>query len=141
MSSFGLIEKNMDLSHIFLAVCNGKEFWWYLGYLKRTKVQLSLKCFSKLLDISHFFLVWRQKRRQSQNGIEIIMELVQTILTWLFCCFRPAIKWFLRQTTRLCELQRICYGEAPGAHRTCAVGKSKVWFICNFFPQFFEPPL
>jgi len=49
------------------------------------------------------------------------MELVQTILTWLFCCFRPAIKWFLRQTTRLCELQRICYGEAPGAHRTCAV--------------------
>jgi len=49
------------------------------------------------------------------------MELIQTILTWLFCCFRPAIKWFLRQTTRLCELQRICYGEAPGAHRTCAV--------------------
>merc|ERR1712008_569556 len=57
----------------------------------------------------------------SQNGIKIIMELVQTLLTWLFCCFRPAIKWFLRQTTRLCELQRICYGEAPGAHRTCAV--------------------
>ena len=51
------------------------------------------------------------------------MELVQAILTWLFCCFRPAIKWFLRQTTRLCELQRICYGETPGAHRTCAVGK------------------
>lgn len=50
-----------------------------------------------------------------------MMELVQTFLTWLFCCFRPAIKWFLRQTTRLCELQRICYGEAPGAHRTCAV--------------------
>lgn len=42
-------------------------------------------------------------------------------MTWLFSCFRPAVKWFLRQTTRLCELQRICYGEAPGAQRTCAV--------------------
>lgn len=54
------------------------------------------------------------------------MELVQTLLTWLLCYFRPLIKWFLRQTTRLCELQRICYGEAPGAHRTCAVEHSLV---------------
>jgi len=52
------------------------------------------------------------------------MELLQTFITWIFCYFRPAIKWFLRQTTRLCELQRICYGEAPGAHRTCAVEMS-----------------
>ena len=54
---------------------------------------------------------------------ELNMELLQTLITWIFCYFRPAIKWFLRQTTRLCELQRICYGEAPGAQRTCAVGK------------------
>ena len=36
---------------------------------------------------------------------------------------RPVIKWFLRVTTRLSELQRICYGQSPGAQRTCAVGK------------------
>ena len=57
------------------------------------------------------------------------MELIQTLITWIFCYFRPAIKWFLRQTTRLCELQRICYGEAPGAQRTCAVGKYIRFFV------------
>lgn len=35
--------------------------------------------------------------------------------------FRSAIKWFLRRTTGLCELQRICYGEVKGAPRTNAV--------------------
>ena len=51
------------------------------------------------------------------------MELLQNLYVWLCWYFRPAIKWFLRQTTRLCELQRICYGEAPGAQRTMGVGK------------------
>ncbi|XP_049869973.1 ELMO domain-containing protein 2 [Pectinophora gossypiella] len=37
---------------------------------------------------------------------------------------RPIIKWFLRKTTRLCELQRICYGEKAGAARSCNVEKS-----------------
>lgn len=37
---------------------------------------------------------------------------------------RPLVKWFLRQTTRLCELQRICYGESSGAPRTVAVEDS-----------------
>jgi hypothetical protein len=32
--------------------------------------------------------------------------------------FRPLIKWFLRKTTHLCELQRICYGDRVGAPRT-----------------------
>ena len=36
---------------------------------------------------------------------------------------RPVVKWFLRHTTRLCELQRVCYGETSGAPRTIAVGK------------------
>lgn len=37
---------------------------------------------------------------------------------WLFeCYFRPLVKWFLRKTTGLCELQRICYGEISGAPR------------------------
>lgn len=38
--------------------------------------------------------------------------------------FRPFIKWFLRKTTRLCELQRICYGENPGAARNIKVEQS-----------------
>lgn len=37
---------------------------------------------------------------------------------------RPLIKWFLRQTTQMCELQRICYGEPSGASRALAVEQS-----------------
>ncbi|XP_023946214.1 ELMO domain-containing protein 2 [Bicyclus anynana] len=37
---------------------------------------------------------------------------------------RPFIKWFLRKTTRLCELQRICYGDKIGAQRSCNIEKS-----------------
>lgn len=59
------------------------------------------------------------------------MELVSTLLTWFFFYLRPAIKWFLRQATRLCELQRICYGEAPGAQRTCAVEESLQQSRCS----------
>lgn len=46
---------------------------------------------------------------------------VWSFLEWYL---RPFIKWFLRKTTRLCELQRICYGERPGAARSIAVEKS-----------------
>ncbi|XP_018567429.1 ELMO domain-containing protein 2 [Anoplophora glabripennis] len=46
-------------------------------------------------------------------------------LWWLFTYyFRPIIKWFLRKTTGLCELQRICYGEVSGAPRIKAVENS-----------------
>ncbi|XP_056645412.1 ELMO domain-containing protein 2 [Diorhabda sublineata] len=39
-------------------------------------------------------------------------------LWWMFTYyFRSVIKWFLRKTTGLCELQRICYGEVAGAPR------------------------
>lgn len=44
-----------------------------------------------------------------------------SVLQWYL---RPLIKWFLRKTTRLCELQRICYGDKPGAARTCNIEKS-----------------
>ncbi len=57
------------------------------------------------------------------SRIKQSMDLLQSLIAWLYWYFRPIIKWFLRQTTRLCELQRICYGELIGAHRTCAVGK------------------
>lgn len=43
------------------------------------------------------------------------------VLQWYV---RPLIKWFLRKTTSLCELQRICYGDKAGAPRTCNVEKS-----------------
>ncbi|XP_043250044.1 ELMO domain-containing protein 2 [Colletes gigas] len=37
---------------------------------------------------------------------------------------RPIIKWLLHQTTKMCELQRICYGKPSGAERTLAVEES-----------------
>ncbi|XP_024947079.1 ELMO domain-containing protein 2 [Cephus cinctus] len=45
---------------------------------------------------------------------------------WSLVCyfFRPWIKWFLRQTTQMCELQRICYGEPSGAPRALAIEDS-----------------
>merc|ERR1719402_466284 len=52
------------------------------------------------------------------------MDLVTHLVTAICWYFRPLIKWFLRQTTRLCELQRICYGETSGAPRTIAVEDS-----------------
>lgn len=46
---------------------------------------------------------------------------IWSVLQWYL---RPFIKWFLRKTTRLCELQRICYGDEAGAKRTCNVEKT-----------------
>lgn len=45
---------------------------------------------------------------------------------WLYISYyiRPLIKWFLRKTTGLCELQRICYGEEHGAPRIKSVERS-----------------
>lgn len=41
---------------------------------------------------------------------------------WIFdYVLRSLIKWFLRRTTGLCELQRICYGEISGAPRVHGV--------------------
>eukprot|EP00096_Caligus_rogercresseyi_P014021 TRINITY_DN6571_c0_g1_i2.p1 TRINITY_DN6571_c0_g1~~TRINITY_DN6571_c0_g1_i2.p1 ORF type:complete len:316 (+),score=81.91 TRINITY_DN6571_c0_g1_i2:214-1161(+) len=52
------------------------------------------------------------------------MEFLQVIILWILSKLRPLIKWFLRTSTRLCELQRICYGETPGAPRSLAVESS-----------------
>jgi len=52
------------------------------------------------------------------------MDLITQLVTAICWYFRPLVKWFLRQTTRLCELQRICYGETSGAPRTIAVEDS-----------------
>ncbi|XP_063847540.1 ELMO domain-containing protein 2-like [Scylla paramamosain] len=40
-----------------------------------------------------------------------------TVYWWV----RPMVKWLLRRTTGLCELQRVCYGEQRGAQRTQGV--------------------
>ena len=69
------------------------------------------------------------------------MELLQNLYVWLCWYFRPAIKWFLRQTTRLCELQRICYGEAPGALRTMGVGKFEIMTVIFKVKLIWEPGL
>lgn len=52
------------------------------------------------------------------------MELITQILNFIYWYLKPLVKWFLRQTTRLCELQRVCYGEQTGAPRTLAVENS-----------------
>lgn len=51
----------------------------------------------------------------------MIVFNIWSVLQWYL---RPFIKWFLRKTTRLCELQRICYGDRVGSERTRNVEKS-----------------
>lgn len=54
--------------------------------------------------------------------------MINLTLMWLsvksffYILFRSLLKSFLRKTTKLCELQRICYGAETGARRTHAAG-------------------
>jgi len=50
--------------------------------------------------------------------MQIILIVIWSFLCWLF---RPLYKWFLHKTTRLSELQRICYGTTAGASRTLRI--------------------
>ncbi|KAG5893460.1 hypothetical protein JTB14_012177 [Gonioctena quinquepunctata] len=60
-------------------------------------------------------------------------------LWWLFnYYFRPVIKWFLRKTTGLCELQRICYGEVSGAPRIKGVEYSLITSKSHQIKQLIE---
>ncbi|XP_067122620.1 ELMO domain-containing protein 2 [Centruroides vittatus] len=47
-----------------------------------------------------------------------MLSVLNTLLSYTYFCIRPVIKWLLRKTTKLCELQRICYGDEKGARRT-----------------------
>lgn len=47
-----------------------------------------------------------------------------TIFSLFYTYARPIIKWFLRHFTRLCELQRICYGYESGSPRKKGVEQS-----------------
>lgn len=46
------------------------------------------------------------------------------IFSFFYTYARPFIKWFLRHFTRLCELQRICYGSESGSKRKKDVEES-----------------
>ncbi|KAG1667876.1 ELMO domain-containing protein 1 [Nymphon striatum] len=47
----------------------------------------------------------------------------------------PMLKWALRWTTNLCELQRICYGEEKGMKRTSAVESSLRQSKCDLIQK------
>lgn len=47
-----------------------------------------------------------------------MLSILNSLLSYVYFCIRPVIKWILRKTTKLCELQRICYGDEKGAKRT-----------------------
>lgn len=58
------------------------------------------------------------------------LACVSRLLKWIFSTVsvflnnisRPFVKWLLRKTTGLCELQRICYCEPNGAPRIHGIG-------------------
>nr|CAG4647275.1 EOG090X0AMT [Megafenestra aurita]SVE92557.1 EOG090X0AMT [Megafenestra aurita] len=60
------------------------------------------------------------------------LACVSRLLKWIFSTVsvflnnisRPFVKWLLRKTTGLCELQRICYCEPNGAPRIHGIEKS-----------------
>lgn len=51
-------------------------------------------------------------------------SILDYLIGVLYVYLRPLIKWFLRRTTHLCELQRVVYATSPGAERTLGVEKS-----------------
>ena len=53
-----------------------------------------------------------------------MLHIVPSLWTFIYLYFRPFVKWFLRKTTKLCELQRICYGEKRGGARSLGVHRS-----------------
>ncbi|XP_055933159.1 ELMO domain-containing protein 2-like [Argiope bruennichi] len=53
-----------------------------------------------------------------------MISTIISIFSYLKWYIRPVVKWFLRKTTRLCELQRICYGEEFGFRRSSKIETS-----------------
>lgn len=68
--------------------------------------------------------------------------MLSNILPSIFALIRPFLKWFLHQFTRLCELQRICYGCPRGAQRNkkleVSLNLSKNPSIKNMIREFDE---
>lgn len=55
---------------------------------------------------------------------QIRSRVMLKIFPFIYYYARPIIKWMLRKLTRLCELQRICYGSECGASRFKCVERS-----------------
>lgn len=58
-----------------------------------------------------------------RNVSRVLHSIFITLYIYAYQLTRPLIKWTLHRTTGLCELQRICYCEPPGARRILGVGK------------------
>uniref|UniRef100_T1GYQ5 Uncharacterized protein n=1 Tax=Megaselia scalaris TaxID=36166 RepID=T1GYQ5_MEGSC len=80
--------------------------------------------------------------RTAEKVTFIVMLVLSNILPSIFTFIRPFLKWFLHRFTRLCELQRICYGCTKGASRNKHLEKSlalsKTPSIKNMIREFDE---
>lgn len=56
--------------------------------------------------------------------VSSVMFLLSKLVPVVHLFLRPFIKWFLHTFTRLCELQRICYGAKAGSNRSKQVERS-----------------
>jgi len=65
-------------------------------------------------------MLWPVRRLWHTAALSLWLWLSPAAV-WLWLWLRPGVKWLLRRTTRLCELQRICYATGPGAERGLAV--------------------
>ncbi len=66
-------------------------------------------------------------RKTKSKQMNIMFQLWQTIKSFIHLYIRCLIKFILRKTTKLCELQRICYADNCGSVRTKAVGLSIIF--------------
>ncbi len=68
-------------------------------------------------------------RKTKSKQINKMFKLWQTIKSFIYLYIRCSIKFILRKTTKLCELQRICYADNCGSLRTKSVGLSIILII------------
>ncbi|XP_050443546.1 ELMO domain-containing protein 2 [Adelges cooleyi] len=64
-------------------------------------------------------MIFKTKHDINQN-LSIIMWFY-LMWSYIYGYIRKVIKWFLHKTTKLCELQRICYLQSAGVSRTVGV--------------------
>lgn len=75
-----------------------------------------------LSDLKGFSVVIIMFLRIIQYLSKLVTCVVSAIQLYFYNLTRPFWKWVLRRTTGLCELQRICYCQQPGALRIMGVG-------------------
>jgi len=67
-----------------------------------------------------------------------MLKLLNTVCAYAYFYLRPLIKWFLHKTTKLCEIQRICYGTDSSAQRSIAFEYSLRQSRCKPTQKFVE---